>query len=71
MRIISEIDIPFMLVSGLPMDFGRVRIANLALTNTLGFTLQDLKHGRIGIMQPKLIREVHDKIIERFIDSGE
>ena len=58
------------LVSGSASDFGKVKKANCAVLNALGYKLKDLRGLKVELIMPALIKECHASFVERFKEEG-
>ncbi|CDW83114.1 UNKNOWN [Stylonychia lemnae] len=71
LKFYTDTDLGVLLANGTQQEFGKIILTNQILMKVLGFSTQDLRHQRIGILQPKLIKENHDKFISRFLSTGQ
>ena len=58
------------LVSGDPTQKSKILLVNQVICNMTGFTTQHLIGKNVNCLMPKLIGQVHDAIIERFLTSN-
>eukprot|EP00347_Sterkiella_histriomuscorum_P006361 403353053 len=71
MKFYSDTDLGMILVNSSLQDFGKIIVINQYLLKFLGYQTSEFKHQKIGILQPKLIRDNHESFVNRFISNGD
>ena len=69
-RVISDLDVGIITINSNPGDFGKIIFINSVIQKSLGYSNQDLKHSRISLIQPKLIKKWHKEFLDNFQSTG-
>lgn len=68
---LSSIPDPTVIISGEATKIGLISQTNLATSNIFGYTKNELLNRNIKVLMPKLFADVHDQLIQNFLDNPE